>query len=66
MRRKTMENKETLRELSETELDHVTGGALITQHTAPGSGQVVPGGGGGLDTQTVTSGNGNAPPGQNK
>jgi len=37
---------------------------LTTVHKAPGSGQVVPGGGGGLDTATCNSG-GHCPPGHN-
>jgi bacteriocin-like protein len=60
-----MEKKDILRELSETELEHVTGGKITEQHSAPGSGQVVPGGGGGLDTENVNP-SGSAPPGQNK
>jgi bacteriocin-like protein len=63
--RKAMEKKDILRELSETELDHVTGGAITEQHSAPGNGNVVPGGGGGLDTENVNP-SGSAPPGQNK
>ena len=47
-----------VRELSEKELDHVSGGALETAN--PG-GQPH-----GASQITTTSGNGNAPPGQNK
>jgi|GraSoiStandDraft_30_1057271.scaffolds.fasta_scaffold2258582_1 bacteriocin-like protein len=48
----------TLRELSEKELEHVSGGAL--QHNNPGDQPH------GASQITTTSGNGNAPPGQNK
>jgi hypothetical protein len=37
------------------------GRKLTTKYMAPGSGHVVSGQGNGLDTTTVTSGNGNAP-----
>jgi bacteriocin-like protein len=50
--------KETLRELTETELEHVNGGGLSSAN--PG-GQPH-----GASQITTTSGNGNAPPGQNK
>jgi bacteriocin-like protein len=47
-----------MRELTEKELDHVSGGALTSAN--PG-GQSE-----GASQTTTTSGNGNAPPGQNK
>jgi hypothetical protein len=49
---------ERLRDLSETELEHVGGGGLTSAN--PG-GQPQ-----GASQTTTTSGNGNAPPGQNK
>ena len=52
------ETESTLRELSEKELEHVSGGKLTSQN--PG-GQPH-----GASQTTTTSGNGNAPPGQNK
>ncbi len=53
-----MQDRRTLRELSEKELEQVCGGKLITEN--PG-GQPH-----GASQMTTTSGNGNAPPGQNK
>jgi bacteriocin-like protein len=54
----TKETERTLRELSEKELEHVSGGGLSSSN--PG-GQPH-----GASQTTTTSGNGNAPPGQNK
>ena len=53
-----MQDRRTLRELSEKELEQVCGGALTSANPGgqpPGESQI-----------TTTSGNGNAPPGQNK
>jgi hypothetical protein len=55
---------EEIFELTDAELEHVSGGKITTVHKAPGSGQVVPGGGQGLDTENVNP-SGKAPPGQN-
>jgi bacteriocin-like protein len=52
------ETERTLRELSEKELEHVSGGGLTSQN--PGGKQH------GASQTTTTSGNGNPPPGQNK
>lgn len=53
-----MQDRGALRELSEKELEQVCGGKLTTEN--PG-GQPH-----GASQMTTTSGNGNAPPGQNK
>ncbi len=53
-----MQDRRTLRELSEKELEQVHGAALTSAN--PG-GQPH-----GASQMTTTSGNGNAPPGQNK
>jgi len=53
-----MQDRRTLRELSEKEREQVCGGKLTTEN--PG-GQPH-----GASQMTTTSGNGNAPPGQNK
>lgn len=53
-----MEDTRTLRELSKKELEQVCGGGLTSEN--PG-GQPH-----GASQTTTTSGNGNAPPGQNK
>jgi hypothetical protein len=54
-----------LRELTNSELDQVFGGTITEVHRAPGSGQEVPGGGGGLDTSNENPA-GHAPSGHNK
>jgi hypothetical protein len=52
-----MEDKRTLRELSEKEVEHVCGGALTSAN---------PGGQPHGASQITTNSGGNAPPGQNK
>jgi hypothetical protein len=53
-----MSNENKRRELTDAELDHVSGGGLTTQN--PGGKQH------GASQSTITSGNESAPPGQNK